>query len=239
MPWNYPFHNVFNPLTAALFAGNGLVIKVQRARHPGGRAQRTCWCFGPSTWGRWLGSSLSTEVTGFGASTGGVGLVSRPGRPLGPSFCRQAKGMGPAARVLPARPAHRPAQPKGRVICTSPCASTIPISLSCHAAWFHFPVQVSEHASWSTGYYGRLISAALAAAGAPADLVQIVTGYGEAGSALVTGGVDKVIFVGSTQVGGWGGADGALGLCGQAGSDAHPWSMGSRTARICLLDVAG
>lgn len=29
-------------------------------------------------------------------------------------------------------------------------------------------------------------------AGAPADLVQIVTGYAEAGNALVTGGVDKV-----------------------------------------------
>ncbi|GLC58293.1 hypothetical protein PLESTB_001342900 [Pleodorina starrii] len=87
VPWNYPFHNVLNPLTAALFAGNALVIKV------------------------------------------------------------------------------------------------------------------SEHASWSTGYYGRMISAALEAAGAPADLVQIVTGYGEAGNALVTGGVDKVIFVGSTQVG--------------------------------------
>ncbi|GIL81328.1 hypothetical protein Vretifemale_10395 [Volvox reticuliferus] len=87
VPWNYPFHNVLNPLTAALFAGNALVIKV------------------------------------------------------------------------------------------------------------------SEHASWSTGYYGRMIEAALEAAGAPADLVQIVTGYGEAGNALVTGGVDKVIFVGSTQVG--------------------------------------
>jgi len=37
--------------------------------------------------------------------------------------------------------------------------------------------------------------------GAPADLVQIVTGYAEAGNALVTGGVDKVIFVGSTGVG--------------------------------------
>lgn len=36
---------------------------------------------------------------------------------------------------------------------------------------------------------------------APADLVQIVTGYGEAGNALVTGGVDKLIFVGSTKVG--------------------------------------
>ena len=33
VPWNYPFHNVFNPLTAALFAGNALVIKVC-----------PCWC---------------------------------------------------------------------------------------------------------------------------------------------------------------------------------------------------
>lgn len=28
VPFNYPFHNVFNPLTAALFAGNAIVIKV-------------------------------------------------------------------------------------------------------------------------------------------------------------------------------------------------------------------
>ncbi len=28
VPWNYPFHNVLNPLTAALFTGNALVIKV-------------------------------------------------------------------------------------------------------------------------------------------------------------------------------------------------------------------
>ena len=28
VPWNYPFHNVFNPLTAALFSGNAIVIKV-------------------------------------------------------------------------------------------------------------------------------------------------------------------------------------------------------------------
>lgn len=27
VPWNYPFHNVFNPLSAALFAGNAIVIK--------------------------------------------------------------------------------------------------------------------------------------------------------------------------------------------------------------------
>ena len=35
VPWNYPFHNVFNPLTAALFAGNGIVIKV-RCQPPDG-----------------------------------------------------------------------------------------------------------------------------------------------------------------------------------------------------------
>jgi len=37
VPWNYPCHNVFNPLTASLFAGNGIVIKV---RHP--RPVRPC-----------------------------------------------------------------------------------------------------------------------------------------------------------------------------------------------------
>ena len=28
VPWNYPFHNVFNPISAALFSGNSIVIKV-------------------------------------------------------------------------------------------------------------------------------------------------------------------------------------------------------------------
>ena len=87
VPFNYPFHNVFNPLTAALFAGNAIVIKV------------------------------------------------------------------------------------------------------------------SEHASWSASYYKRIVDAALEACGAPVDLVQIVTGYAEAGNAVVTGGTDKVIFVGSVGVG--------------------------------------
>ena len=39
------------------------------------------------------------------------------------------------------------------------------------------------------------------AAGAPENLVQFVYGFAEAGKALVTGGVDKLIFVGSTAVG--------------------------------------
>ena len=38
-------------------------------------------------------------------------------------------------------------------------------------------------------------------AGAPEHLVQIVTGYAEAGNALVTSGVNKLIFVGSTEIG--------------------------------------
>lgn len=87
VPWNYPFHNVFNPVSAALFSGNAIVIKV------------------------------------------------------------------------------------------------------------------SEFASWSIRYYKAIIDACLEAVGAPTDLVQFVVGYGPTGSALVTSGVDKVIFVGSPGVG--------------------------------------
>lgn len=87
VPWNYPFHNVFNPVSAALFSGNAIVIKV------------------------------------------------------------------------------------------------------------------SEYASWSIGYYKRIIDGCLEAVGAPKDLVQFVVGYGATGAALVKSGVDKVIFVGSPQVG--------------------------------------
>jgi acyl-CoA reductase-like NAD-dependent aldehyde dehydrogenase len=67
VPWNYPFHNVFNPVSAALFSGNSIVIKV------------------------------------------------------------------------------------------------------------------SEYASWSIGYYKRIIDACLDAVGAPRDLVQFVVGYGATG----------------------------------------------------------
>jgi hypothetical protein len=51
---------------------------------------------------------------------------------------------------------------------------------------------VSEHASWCINFYSRILEAALAATGAPPGLVSFVTGYGDAGHALVTGGVDKV-----------------------------------------------
>ena len=87
MPWNYPFHNIFNPVSAALFSGNAIVIKV------------------------------------------------------------------------------------------------------------------SEYASWSIETYKKMIDGCLDAVNAPRDLVQYVVGYGATGSALVKSGVDKIIFVGSPQVG--------------------------------------
>ena len=61
-------------------------------------------------------------------------------------------------------------------------------------------VKVSEHAAWSARFYGAMIQKCLAAAGAPADLVQLVTGYGSAGATL-TREVSLMTFVGSTKVG--------------------------------------
>lgn len=37
-------------------------------------------------------------------------------------------------------------------------------------------LQVSEHASWSGCFYFRIIQAALAAVGAPENLVDVITG---------------------------------------------------------------
>ena len=40
VPWNYPFHNVFNPIISALFAGNGIVIKARGAARARSRDAR-------------------------------------------------------------------------------------------------------------------------------------------------------------------------------------------------------
>ncbi|KAG4990411.1 hypothetical protein JHK87_023868 [Glycine soja] len=88
-------------------------------------------------------------------------------------------------------------------------------------------IKISEHASWSGCFYFRIIQSALAAIGAPEDLVEVITGYSlilcpsspgfshiciyslnwtfltrfaETGEALVSS-ADKVIFVGSPGVG--------------------------------------
>ncbi|PKI63670.1 aldehyde dehydrogenase 22A1 [Punica granatum] len=61
-------------------------------------------------------------------------------------------------------------------------------------------VKVSEYASWSGCFYFQIIQAALAAVGAPENLVDVITGFAETGEALVSA-VDKIIFVGSPGVG--------------------------------------
>ncbi|GLT81513.1 hypothetical protein SLA2020_528950 [Shorea laevis] len=61
-------------------------------------------------------------------------------------------------------------------------------------------IKVSENASWSGCFYFRIIQSALAAIGAPENLVDVITGFAETGEALVSS-VDKVIFVGSPGVG--------------------------------------
>ncbi|EGD79685.1 aldehyde dehydrogenase [Salpingoeca rosetta] len=62
-------------------------------------------------------------------------------------------------------------------------------------------LKVSEYASWSSRYYLSIVHAALRAVGYSPDLVQVVTGFGATGAALVNGGVDKVVFIGSPGVG--------------------------------------
>lgn len=62
-------------------------------------------------------------------------------------------------------------------------------------------VKASEHVAWSTARFQRIFDEAFDRAGLPRDLVQIINGYGETGAALVSSGVDKIIFTGSMQNG--------------------------------------
>jgi len=61
----------------------------------------------------------------------------------------------------------------------------------------------SEYTSWSGGYFLRLVREVLVAAGHSPDLVQVVTGFADAGAALVASNVDKIIFTGSPGVRDW------------------------------------
>jgi len=62
--------------------------------------------------------------------------------------------------------------------------------------------KVSEHASWSSRYFGKIIQTALEIHGHDPNLVATVTGMAEAGQALVQDPlVDKIIFTGSTPIG--------------------------------------
>jgi aldehyde dehydrogenase (NAD+) len=61
-------------------------------------------------------------------------------------------------------------------------------------------LKVSEHSTWSSEYYIQIVQTALTQLGHDADLVQIVSGFGETGAALIPR-VDKLVFIGSPQVG--------------------------------------
>jgi hypothetical protein len=43
VPWNWPFHNIINPISAAVMAGNAIVVKVSM---PGPYSVRLCVCGG-------------------------------------------------------------------------------------------------------------------------------------------------------------------------------------------------
>jgi len=62
-------------------------------------------------------------------------------------------------------------------------------------------VKVSEWVAWSAARFQRIFDEAFKQAGYPKELVQIINGYAKTGAALVSGGVDKVIFTGSLENG--------------------------------------
>lgn len=62
-------------------------------------------------------------------------------------------------------------------------------------------VKVSEWVAWSSERFQRIFDEVLKQLGLPLDLVQIINGYAKTGAALVSGGVDKVIFTGSLENG--------------------------------------
>ncbi len=57
--------------------------------------------------------------------------------------------------------------------------------------------KTSEWTSWSALAFQRIFDHVLDATGHSRDLVQIITGAGETGAALVSSGVDKILFTGS------------------------------------------
>jgi acyl-CoA reductase-like NAD-dependent aldehyde dehydrogenase len=63
-------------------------------------------------------------------------------------------------------------------------------------------IKVSEWVSWSLVHcFEKLIHQAVIDAGYSPDLIQFVIGYGDAGEAVIRGGVDHVFFIGSPETG--------------------------------------
>lgn len=92
--------------------------------------------------------------------------------------------------------------------------------------------KVSEHTSWSAEYFGRIVQKALLVHGHDPNLVQTVTGFAEAGAALVDDAlVEKIIFTGSP----------AVGKLVMKGASKHPkpviLELGGKDAMVFLDDV--
>ncbi len=62
-------------------------------------------------------------------------------------------------------------------------------------------IKVSEWSSWSVRRFQRMFDEVLNARGHSPDLVQILTGGGETGAAVVSGGADLIVFTGSARNG--------------------------------------
>jgi acyl-CoA reductase-like NAD-dependent aldehyde dehydrogenase len=62
-------------------------------------------------------------------------------------------------------------------------------------------IKPSEWVAWSSERFVEILREAVAAEGYSRELVQLVQGYGETGRALVEGGVDGVVFIGSVANG--------------------------------------
>src|SRR5262249_38973547 len=58
-------------------------------------------------------------------------------------------------------------------------------------------VKASEQVAWSAQRFQKITDEALKQEGFSADTVRIINGYGETGAALVRGGVQKILFIGS------------------------------------------
>ena len=58
-------------------------------------------------------------------------------------------------------------------------------------------IKVSEWVAWSAARIQQIFNEAFDAVGLPRDLVQLVHGYGDVGAAVVSSGVDLVVFTGS------------------------------------------
>lgn len=62
-------------------------------------------------------------------------------------------------------------------------------------------LKASEMVAWSSARFQRITDQALESEGFSKDLVQIINGYGDTGAALVRGGVQKILFIGSVNNG--------------------------------------